>query len=190
MKPVKSFPVLFFIPFLLTSCFDKLNDHIGEDGLPHGENTLYYYVDGALVIPKTKFAGERWLYGISYSYCPQGTTNAGSLELSDSEHLYMLITDLSQGRHDFQQEEYPLCNNVNGTSAFMVVREADSTGNLSHNDYYTRQGSGYIRFDYVSPDKRRFRGTFEMDLYCDLTHRTKHITDGHFNINLDKLHQY
>jgi len=188
MRRFLPFVYLLFLSFLFVSCWKKLSEPPHNDGLPHGENTWYYYVDGRLVIPKTKWAGESWLYAVSYAHCPQGSVNAGGLELRDSEHFYMLIANLSPGRHDFQQEDYPLCDNPNGSSAFLIVEEADSTGNLRHNAYYTTPGSGYIQIDYVSPDKRRLRGRFEMTLYCDVTGRTKHVTDGHFDLNLDKLH--
>lgn len=190
MKRFLSFVFLLSLPFVLSSCMDKLNANIGEDGLPHGENALYYYIDGRLVIPKTKWAGEGWIYAISYSHCYPNSANAGGLVIYDSEGLDMFISDLRTGRHDFYEANFPLCDNPNGTSAYLFIEEMDTTGNLAGHYYYTRTGAGYIDLDYVSPDKRRLRGTFEMTVYCDENGRERHITDGHFNLNLDKLHGY
>ena len=40
---------------------------------------------------------------------------------------------------------------------------------------------------YLSDDKQHFKGTFEMIIYHETTGQEKHITEGHFNINLNTL---
>ena len=188
MKRFLPFVYLLFLSFLFVSCWKKITMNINADGLPYGENSLYYYEDGHLVIPKTIHSIEFTIPDISYFLCPQGTANAGGLELSDSEDLYMLISNLNVGRYECGYGDFPVCDYADGTSAVLFREERDSIGNYRTYAYTTRPGSGYIQIDYVSPDKRRLRGRFEMTLYCDVTGRTKHITDGHFNLNLNKLH--
>ncbi len=63
---------------MLTSCRGKLNNNISEDGLLHDENFLYYYVDGQLVIPKTKYVGSFVLHAIAHYFClPQKIMQVG-----------------------------------------------------------------------------------------------------------------
>jgi len=190
MKTLKILLVLFSLSLTAVHCKDNLNQNIGDDGLPHGENTMYYYVDGKLVIPETKYSGEYVIPAIEYSYCPSISNNAGWLELADSNNLFILISNISLGRHDFHQAHYDSCSNSDGTSAVLDIKQTDPDGVVRTYPWYTRPGSGYIRFTYVSPDKRKFKGTFEMTVYHSVTGEEKHITDGHFNINLDKLHEY
>ncbi len=190
MKTIKILLAIFALSLTLNSCKDKLNQNIGDDGLPHGENTMYYYVDGRLVIPKTRYAGEHIKYAIGYLYCYENNPNEGSLVLSDSQGLYFLISDVNEGRQEFHQAHYDLCYVPDGTCAFLDVKQTDPDGVVRTYPWYTRPGSGYIRFTYVSPDKRKFKGTFEMTVYHSVTGEEKHITGGHFNINLDKLHEY
>ena len=40
---------------------------------------------------------------------------------------------------------------------------------------------------YLSENKRHFKGTFKMTVYHENTSVEKHITQGHFNINLDTV---
>ncbi len=190
MKATSKNLFIFFFLLMLSSCRDKLNNNIGEDGLPHGENSMYYYVDGQLVIPKTKYSGINTFYAIDYSYCSSYSNHTGWLILRNSERLRILISDLSEGRHDFQQAHWQLCRFAGGTSAYLSVEQTDPDGVVRTYPWYTRPGSGYIQFDYVSPDKKKFKGTFEMTVYHSVTGEEKHITDGHFNINLEKLHQF
>ena len=190
MKTLKILLVLFSLSLTAVHCKDNLNQNIGDDGLPHGENTMYYYVDGKLVIPETKYAGTHIRYAIGYRYCVSISPHAGWLILVDSNKLRIMISDISEGRHDFHQAHYDLCNIPDGTCAFLDVKQTDPDGVVRTYSWYTRPGSGYIRFTYVSPDKRKFKGTFEMTVYHSVTGEEKHITDGHFNINLDKLHEY
>ncbi|GEM_PF-2360119 len=190
MKAISKILFIFFFLLMLSSCRDKLNNNIGEDGLPHGENSMYYYVDGQLVIPETNYMGSLILWAVSYNYCPAYSQNSGALELMDSNGLFILITNLREGRHDFQQAHWESCYYSNGTSAFLDVEQTDPDGVVRTYPWYTRPGSGYIQFDYVSPDKKKFKGTFEMTVYHSVTGEEKHITDGHFNINLEKLHQF
>ncbi len=190
MKTLKILLVIFSLSLTAVHCKDNLNQNIGDDGLPHGENTMYYYVDGKLVIPKTKHSGIHTLYAIGYFTCPNDTPNEGILGIVDSNHLWIFINDLTEGRHIFQQGHYDFCYMADGMSAFLDVEQTDPDGVVRTYPWYTRPGSGYIRFTYVSPDKRKFKGTFEMTVYHSVTGEEKHITDGHFNINLDKLHEY
>jgi len=190
MKTLKILLIIFSLSLTALYCKDNLNQNIGKDGLPHGENSLYYYVDGRLVIPETKHSGISVYYAIAYKYCPANSNNAGWLKLKDANHLRILISDLSEGRHYFHQAHYDMCNVPDGTSASLNIKQTDPDGVVRTYPWYTRPGSGHIRFTYVSPDKRKFKGTFEMTVYHAVTGEEKHITDGHFNINLDKLHQF
>ena len=53
-------------------------------------------------------------------------------------------------------------------------------------DYYTRPGSGWVEIEWMSEDKRKFKGRFEMTLY-NYQGRSVTLTDGYFNIDMDKL---
>jgi len=178
MKATSKNLFIFFFLLMLTSCRDKLNNNIGEDGLPHGENSMYYYVDGQLVIPKDKFS----VPAIGYIYCLNNW-----LLLGDSNRLNILISDLNVGRHSFHQSDFDICGRTDGTCASLYIEQTDPDGVVRTYPWHTRPGSGYIQFDYVSPDKKKFKGTFEMTVYHSVTGEEKHITDGHFNININKL---
>ncbi len=54
-------------------------------------------------------------------------------------------------------------------------------------DYYTRPGSGWVSIDWISEDKRKFKGRFEMTVYRDSDGSPLEITDGYFYIDMDKL---
>jgi len=186
MKTFKILLVLFSLSLTAVHCKDNLNQNIGDDGLPHGENTMYYYVDGKLVIPETKHSGIYTLHAIAYGRC---SDTARHIILHDSNHLWFRIYDdhLVEGTHSFNQATYDYCRAPNGTFAFIGIKQTDPDGVVRTYRWYTRPGSGYIRFTYVSPDKRKFKGTFEMTVYHSVTGEEKHITDGHFNINLNTL---
>ena len=53
-------------------------------------------------------------------------------------------------------------------------------------DYYTRPGSGWVEIEWISEDKRKFKGRFEMTLYNEEGGSVT-LTDGYFNIDMDKL---
>jgi len=53
--------------------------------------------------------------------------------------------------------------------------------------YYTHDGTGTVEITYLSEDKKKFKGTFEMVVYLAGTGKEKHITNGHFNINLETI---
>jgi len=190
MKTLKILLVLFSLSLTAVHCKDNLNQNIGKDGLPHGENTMYYYVDGRLVIPETKYSGEYVIYALGYTICSSYSPNPGKYVIIDSNYLQIFLSDINEGRQDFNQAVSMICNTQTGPSALIEVKQTDPDGVVRSYPWYTRPGSGYIRFTYVSPDKRKFKGTFEMTVYHSVTGEEKHITDGHFNINLDKLHRY
>ena len=189
MKTLKILLVLFSLSLTAVHCKDNLNQNIGDDGLPHGENTMYYYVDGKLVIPKTKHSGVYTIPAISYHRCYQ---HQEDIIIRDSNHFYIRINseDFTEETHNLYQAHYDICRIPTNSCAFIGIEQTDPDGVVRTYPWYTRPGSGYIRFTYVSPDKRKFKGTFEMTVYHSVTGEEKHITDGHFNINLDKLHEY
>ena len=94
---------------------------------------------------------------------------------------------MSEGRHIFHQADFDICGRTSGTCALLGIKQTDPDGVVRTYSWYTRSGSGYIQFDYVSPDKKKFKGTFEMTVYHSVTGEEKHITDGHFNININPL---
>jgi len=167
---------------IASSC-KKPKDEKSE--LPTGENTMYYYVDGVLHIPKGQHIGGVWEPAISYSVCLHG----GSFDLvtlSFFIHFYNGIQ--STGPILLNQGHYDSCQ-VLDNHAIFVKKELGSDGILHNIDYYTHDGSGTINITYLSADKRKFKGTFEMTVYHENTNAEIHITDGHFNINLDTLNK-
>ncbi len=54
-------------------------------------------------------------------------------------------------------------------------------------DFYTHDGSGWVSIDWISGDKRKFKGRFEMTVYRDPDGAPLEITDGYFYIDMDKL---
>ena len=86
------------------------------------------------------------------------------------------------------QGHYDSCE-VNDNHVFIHQKELWNDGVYHTTFYYTQEGSGIINITYLSEDKKHFKGTFEMTVFHENTGAEKHITKGHFNINLNTLNQ-
>jgi len=68
MKKIFKYFILFFFPIFISSCIKP--DQEPDIVLPTEENTMYYYIDGQLIIPKDS---SNFPYGITndvaYSRC-------------------------------------------------------------------------------------------------------------------------
>jgi len=156
-----------------------------KEKLPTGENTMYYYVDNKLVIPQDNYS-DWFTPAISFGYCDSSHTTFTLNTLDLSFHFENGIQH--SGIITFNQSNYDMCGTP-GNHAFLYVKELQSD-NIVHNiQYYTHEGSGTINITYLSSDKKHFKGTFQMDVYHQDTNEVKHITNGHFNINLNTLNR-
>jgi len=151
-----------------------------EPTLPTGENTMYYYVDGNLTIPK----GDLFYRAIGYSICD---TDSPTFDLTTFKLNYHFYNGIQQiGYITLNQSNSDSCQ-TNNNNAYYSTKETDEDGNINSINYYTHDGSGIINITYLSENKRQFKGTFEMTVYHEVTGQEKQITEGHFNINLDTL---
>jgi hypothetical protein len=177
-KIVYHFVLLSILVLSTAASCNKPNE---EQSLPTGENTMYYYVNGNLHIPE----GDMFSRAIVYSICD-----------IDSPTFHIASFKLSiQFYNGIQQTGYITLNQSNSNSscqindshAYFSTHETDDNGNINSINYYTHDGSGIINITYLSEDKRKFKGTFEMTVFHEITGQEKQITEGHFNINLDTL---
>ena len=165
---------------LLTSC-DKQEDFTPK--IPTGENTAYFYVDGVLNVPELV---DNFPYPafkpIVFSGCEAPNKELGMILNGMKFDLTISLLNgfstvgvfnLSQGNS--------ICNNASNGVYFA---SRDKNGMWGY--YDSENNSGTINIETMSADKRKFTGSFQMDVYED-TGEVKHITNGHFNINLDTL---
>jgi len=160
------------LSILVLSTAASCNKPDDEPSLPTGENTMYYYMDGTLQIP---------IASNSIPQTPAIYYNSCSDDISFQICGRPLHIHFYNG---IQQTGYITLNQSNFDSCLVPNNHAFFEKNSKV--YYTQDGSGMVNITYLSADKRQFKGTFDMTVY-DETGATKHLTDGHFNINLDTL---
>jgi len=152
--------------------------------LPTGENSMYYYIDNALYIPKGNTIGGIHSPAINYAICD---INEPTFKIiTDNLILYFFNGIQEEGLIILNQSHYSLCQTTD-YNAFYHTSELWDDGIYHSTAYYTRDGTGEINITYLSDDKQQFKGTFNMTVYHMNTGVTKEITEGHFNINLDTL---
>lgn len=134
-----------------------------ENPLPTGENTMYYYLDGTLVIPNTYNNGGIVTDAIGYGICLPINNNT---TLSTSRGLYISFLGgiNSMGIIILNQSNYDMCM-VNDNHAMFSQSELWNDGIFHTTPYYTQSHTGEVNITYLSPNKRQFKGTFWMDLY-------------------------
>ena len=59
--------------------------------------------------------------------------------------------------------------------------------NYPHVLYISEDNCGSVEITYLSPDKREFKGNFNMTLYSPVAQDSLVIKNGHFWVDLDKL---
>jgi len=180
--PLKLLILIITSSFLLgSSCSEQVEY---EEQLPTGENTMYYYLNGVLTIPKGNNEGGIYTPAIGYSYCYSDTP---SLNLSTFDILLHFHEGISQtGIITLNNSSYEACD-IMDNHAFCDTTELWEDGIFHTTYYYTHNGTGEVNITYLSEDKQKFKGTFQMTVYRETTGETKEITEGHFNINLDTL---
>lgn len=180
MKKTIYYFVLFSTLILLTALSCKKQTE-AEEQLPTGENTLYCYVDGNLYIPQYS-DGIPPVPPIYYFGC----TDDVSYKLAARDIKIFFHNGINKiGSIVLNQAHYDSCWVLDNHAYYL--RKEDVNGTLLTKLYYTHDGSGTVNITYLSEDKRKFKGTFEMTVYHEDTDAEIHITDGHFNINLDTL---
>lgn len=177
------FSVLLFTLLQATSCSKPIPEP--EPTLPTGENTMYYYLDDTLVIPDTYNNGGITTDAISWVSC---NPLSEMLCLYTSRGLSICFIDGIQqtGIIRLNQGHYDNCL-VNDNHAKFVTSELWNDGIFHTTRYYTQSHTGEVNITFLSPNKRHFIGTFWMDLYRFDNTAVKHVTEGHFNINLETL---
>ena len=181
MKKTIYYLILLFLMASNVSCIKSKEDT--EDTT--GENTMYFYVDGKLVISKDRNIGGIITPAIRYQNCGNGTFGIISMSLHIS--FYQGINGI--GKITLNQSHYDTCQVFDNHAFFHGQKELGSDGIYHNIAFYTHDGSGTVNITYLSPDKKHFKGTFEMTVYHENTNRPIHITDGHFNINLNTLNK-
>lgn len=164
--------LLFFVGLITIFNASSCNKPDPEPELPTGENTAYYYLDGQLIIPETFSPGwgSPYIDGITFYNTSNGFEIGFRISSID---LDLFIDNLLIQNGNYQ---------LNLTGSYGIL-------GLNNNIwvyYYTTDNSGNLKITYLSDNQRQIKGTFEMDVY-DSNGNVKHITDGHFNINLDTL---
>ncbi len=176
MKKIVYYFVLFSIVMLSTAVSCKKSEIQQE--LPTGVNTMYYYIDGELYLPKGRHVGGIWDPAISYGICSNESFDISTINL-----LLLFHNGIQQiGEITLNQSHYDICQVFDNHAKFSKKNDEQQ-----HINYYTHDGSGSVNITYLSEDKRKFIGTFEMTVYHESTNQAIQITDGHFNINLDTL---
>lgn len=180
------FNLLFLVGIITVFNATSCNKPEPEPELPTGENTAYYYLNGQLIIPKGNYPGfgVPGIDPISLGYCTSGNSSFDITMTNKIEQLVLYfnntINNLGSITLNESDSGWDLCNNVNNIGILSFYDPLDDLY------YYTENNSGNINITYLSENKRQFKGTFEMDVY-DTNGNVKHITDGHFNINVDTL---
>ena len=151
--------------------------------VPTGENTMYYYIDGDLYIPETVNNGGIVSYAINYFLCLDNET----FNLRTPNLLLQFFHGIEQtGITTLNQGDFDSCQVGNSHGYYKGPKELNDNGVLQSIAYYTHDGSGTVNITYLSEDKQKFKGTFDMSVYHENTDVEVKIT-GHFNINLDTL---
>jgi hypothetical protein len=154
--------------------------------LPTGENTAYYYLNGALVIPKGAGVVPPVIKPITYSSCllPDSGLVLNFNNLTERLKLFIKpgITTtgtytLSTGGTNIQTCIY------NNNFGHLSIR---GNNGASDTDYLTSQNSGELIITKLSTNKRQLSGTFKATLK-DANGQSIEITGGVFDINLDTL---
>ncbi len=170
---------------LLSTASSCTDDEPTEPSLPTGENTMYYYVDGELYIPKPIYTTIPSMPAIGSGYCIDGV----SLILYGRKLFFHFKNGIELiGEISLNQSNYQICT-INDSHAFYNKEEQNENGIMVTKHYYTHDGSGTVNITYLSDNKRHFKGSFEMTVYHEDTNAEIQITDGHFNINLDTLNE-
>jgi len=154
--------------------------------LPTGENSMYYYIDNALYIPRGNTIGGIHIDAINHTICAADPTHTTFTLGTSNIYLHFYNGIQETGVITLNQSHHDLCQTTD-YNAFYSTSELWDDGIYHTTSYYTRDGTGEINITYLSDDKQQFKGTFNMTVYHMNTGVTKEITEGHFNINLDTL---
>jgi len=176
--------LLFFVGLITIFNASSCNKPDPEPELPTGENTAYYYLDGQLIIPKgySNFPYS-YIEPIEVGFCQEENRFYFSFNnLNERIHLYFknAISNTEAIILNESNSGWNLCNNYNNVGILTLYDPSDDKY------FFTENNTGAVTLNYLSSNQRQIKGTFEMDVY-DSNGNVKHITDGHFNINLDTL---
>ena len=187
MKQIILFLSIFLLVINFNSCKKKTEEKKNE--LPTGENTFYCYIDGELYVPK----GSDWaipsIPDLDTSQCDTIThsfiLSAYNANYKKDVSLFFHNGISETGTITLMQSNYDMCYVGDNHGNLTVIENEHGVDVQKY--YYTHDGSGTINITYLSDDKRHFKGTFQMTVYHEDTNAPIHITDGHFNINLNTL---
>lgn len=177
---------IFFLGLITFFNASSCNKPDPKPELPTGENTAYYYLNGQLVVPSNSqpIIGPV-ISALSYS-CSNCANVLYSCELEinagNDEYLVMSFKNGIESVGNITLAKCEDCFSCD-INSFGYLRLYNSSGSIY---YFTKNNSGTVNVTYLSANKQQIKGTFEMDVY-DSNNNVKHITGGHFNINLDTL---
>ncbi len=161
--------------------------------LPSGENTMYYYIDGGLYIPKSTLdLPFPNIPAISFYQC----SNSESFRLETKNLELFFYEGIQQSEiapiNQYQSNQ----NTCEQTSNFAIFYNKVKVGIFENGDpaydyvtLPTDNNAGMLNITWSSANHRQFKGTFEFTVYDEDGPKNIHITDGHFDINLDTLNQ-
>lgn len=178
--------LLFFVGLITLFNASSCNKPDPEPELPTGENTAYYYLNGKLIIPsKSQPIIGPVSPALSYnSLNCANVLHSSELEINAGNDEYLVLS-FKNGIESVGNISLAKCDDCFSCdiNSFGYLRLYSSIGTI---DYFTRNNSGIVNITYLSVNNRQFKGTFEMVVYGN-NGNVKHITGGHFDINLDTL---
>jgi len=121
-------------------------------------------------------------WGISYKIYEDSSSYFSAYDWPDDKHIkiYIQAGMFRTGHINIGIGHYDLYA-ISGNFAKYCEQVKDKWV-----DYYTRPGSGWVEIQWMSKDKRKFKGYFEMTLYNEQGGSVQ-LTDGYFNIDMDRL---
>ncbi len=187
--------IIFVLSTLLLNGCIKMEDLarkiFKEPEPPTTVNHFYFYVkkDGKdkLFIAKDQYGDLGMLPGIRFEE-EAGANNQGQL-LEGSSYAFRLgiffyggisHTGIYTLKHSDEATPQGAGGNtqLNQNQAYMYGSEYPDV-------YISEDNCGSVEITYLSPDKREFKGRFNMTLYSPFAHDSIVIKNGHFWINLD-----
>jgi hypothetical protein len=179
--------LLFLLVITFTSCSKE-----EFTSLPTGENTMYYYINGELYVPKAQGGFLDSTPAIYLSDCYDSETfmlktkNLG-IQFSDG------IQQSSSSPLQAFQNNQDYCEQINSYAFYVkkvkVGLYEDGSPAYDYIKNYTENNAGEINITWLSEDHRHFKGTFEFTVFDTTKGKDLSITNGHFDINLDTLNQ-
>jgi len=188
--------ILFLTLLSVSSCSKdkRINDKEKEEKPPTEVNHFYFYVnkngEKNLYVAEEYSGVEGHQYGITY-YENVGAHHQISQLNGDSHNKFMYtISFLDNITHTgiYQMMHSDLIEN--GTGGFTYLYQSQAFLSILNGIYISEDNCGTVDITYLSPDKKEFKGDFNMILYNPTNPQDSIvIEDGHFWIDMNTLNQ-